>query len=79
MSYAQDQYLPREPEKKAPFRDEFEEAIDHLKHIEAFQLFAAEIEALCERAIDDLETVPPQLLERECGKIAAYRSILSLM
>lgn len=79
MSYAQDQYMPREAERKPAFADDFQEAIDHLRHIEAFQRFTSEITALCEQAIDNLETVPPQILERECGKIAAYRSILALM
>ena len=75
-----EQFAPREPaHSRAHFSTPLAEALDTLRHIEAFQTVVAEISELCDESIDQLEELEPQLMERHAGKIAAYRAILALI
>lgn len=51
-------------------------ALEHLKHQESFQFLMGDLEAMLGEALDDLETMPADQLERAVGKALAIRQLL---
>jgi len=55
---------------------DIKQSLDHLKHIEAFQVYAQWIREGYDQAIMDLCAAPPDAQPTLVGKLAAYREII---
>lgn len=56
-----------------------DQCVDYLAPLEAYQNLLGFITDDYENALDDLSQCDSQMLDRQAGKIAAYREILSIL
>lgn len=59
--------------------DTIEKCVDYLAPLEAFQNLIEFMTDDYENALDNLGTCDKQMLDREVGKVSAYREILSVL
>lgn len=51
-------------------------ALEHLRHQESFQFLIGDVEAMLSDALDELDTIEADRLERAVGKVSALRQLL---
>lgn len=59
--------------------DTIAECVDYLSPLEAYQNLLGFITDDYENALDELSECDSQMLDRQAGKISAYREILSVL